>query len=85
MLKYWYQNTSIKNLGGHKADPKNKVKKDEIGGHFFTMIRFAWFLFGFKFTSYKFEEVELILSFKNCIIQILMQEVVTILQFTRSD
>ena len=41
MLKYLYQNTSIKNLGGDKADPKNKVKKDKIGGHFFTMIRFT--------------------------------------------
>ena len=41
--------------------------------------------FGFKISSYKSEEVELILSFKNCIIQILMQKVVTISQFTRSD
>ena len=40
--------------------------------------------FGFKTSSYKSEEVELILSFKNRIIQILMQKVVTVLQFTRS-
>ena len=49
------------------------------------MIRFVWLLFGFKISSYKSEEIELILSFKNRIIQILMQKVVTIFQFTRSD
>ena len=42
--------------------------------------RFVWLLFGFKISSYKSEEIELILSFKNRIIQILMQKVVTILQ-----
>ena len=40
--------------------------------------------FGFKISSYKPEEVELILSFKNRIIQVLMQKVVTVLQVTRS-
>ena len=29
-------------------------------------------LFGFRISSYKTEEIELILSFKDCIIQILM-------------
>ena len=42
-------------------------------------------LSGFKISSYKSEEMELILSFKNRIIQILMQKVVMISQFTRSD
>ena len=49
------------------------------------MIRFACLLFGFKMSSYKSEEIELILCFKNRIIQIVMQKVVTIFQFTRSD
>ena len=49
------------------------------------MIRFVRLLFGFRISSYKSEEIELILSFKNRIIQILMQKVVTIFQFTRSD
>ena len=49
------------------------------------MIRFGLLLFGFKIFSYKSEEIELILSFKNRIIQILMQKVVTIFQFTCSD
>ena len=42
-------------------------------------------LFSFKISSYKSEEVDLILSFKNHIMQILMQKVVTIFQFTCSD
>ena len=45
---------------------------------------FVW-LFSFKISSYKSEEIELILSFKSLIIQILLQKVVTILQFTRLD
>ena len=49
------------------------------------MIRFVWLLFGFKISSYKSEEIELILSFKNHIIQILTKKAVMILQFTRSD
>ena len=49
------------------------------------MIRFVWFLFGFKISSYKSEEIELILSFKNCVIQTLMHKVITILQLTGSD
>ena len=40
---------------------------------------------GLKFSSYKSEEMELILLFKSRIIQILMQNVATILQFTHSD
>ena len=40
---------------------------------------------GTTFSSYKSEEMELILSFKNRIIQILMPKVITISQFTRSD
>ena len=44
------------------------------------MIWFVWFLFGFKISSYKFEEIELILSFKNRIIQVLMRKVVTFSQ-----
>ena len=43
------------------------------------MIRFASQLFGFQISSYISKETELILSFKNLIIQILMQKVVTIL------
>ena len=42
-------------------------------------------LFGFKLSSHKSEEIELILSFKNRIIQISMPKVVKISQFTRSD
>ena len=42
-------------------------------------------LSGFKISSYKSEEMELILSFKNRIIQILMQKVGMILQFTQSN
>ena len=42
-------------------------------------------LFSFKISSYKSEEIELILSFKNLIIEILMPKVITILQSTRSD
>ena len=42
-------------------------------------------LSGFKISSYKSEEMELILTFKNRIIQILMQKVGMILQFTRSN
>ena len=38
--------------------------------------------YSFKISSYKSEEI---LSFKNPIIQILMQKVVTTSQFTRSD
>ena len=49
------------------------------------MIRFVWLLFGFKISSYNSEEIELILSFENGITQILMQKVVTILRFARSD
>ena len=41
--------------------------------------------YSFKISSYKSEEIELILSFKNRIIQILMQKVVTTSQFTRLD
>ena len=37
------------------------------------------------YSSYKSEETELILSFKNPIMQILMYKVVTILQFTCLD
>ena len=55
------------------------------------MIRFVWLLsvyddfYLFKISSYKSEEIELILSFKTRIMQILMLKVVTILQFTRPD
>ena len=52
------------------------------------VIRFVWLIFGFEISSYKSEEIELILFFKNRIMQILMtlmQKVVTILHFTRSD
>ena len=48
-------------------------------------IQFVWLLFGFKISSYKFEETELILFFKNHIMQILIKKVVTVSQFTRSD
>ena len=34
---------------------------------------------------FKYEEIELILSFKNRIIQILKQKIVTVPQFTRLD
>ena len=49
------------------------------------IIQFDWLLFDFEISSYKSEVIELILSLKNRITQILMQEVATILQFTRSD
>ena len=49
------------------------------------MIRFVQLLFGFKISSIKSEGIELTLSFSNRIIQILMQNIVTISQFTRSD
>ena len=48
------------------------------------MIRFVWLLFGFKICS-ESEEIELVLSFKNWIIQILMENLVIISQFTHSD
>ena len=49
------------------------------------LIQFVWILFGFKISSYKSEDIKLILSFKNGIIQILMQKIGISLQFTRSD
>ena len=49
------------------------------------VIWFAWLLFDFKISSYKSEEIELIWSFKNRIIEILMQKVAMISQCPHSD
>ena len=40
------------------------------------IIRFVWLWFNFEISSYKSEEIELILSFKNRIIQMLKRKVV---------
>ena len=71
------------------------LKKIHIPGRSYTE-RFPWYdlydsysvyddFYSFKISSYKYEEIELILSFKNCIIQISIQKVVTTFQFTHSD